>query len=1086
MAEEFSPSSQNPSHVINKNCTGKDEVYTLELPSRHSKRGLTYVPLDNSLTNVTYNIDKTNAYHKTDNYMTHCTNTESLVKDSIVLGVTPQKGVPVPCIQNKSNSDIISSLYSPACKSSFNCKIIHQNMQICANKGEQLEIFLIEEKPCILCLTEHGLTSDEIKMFNIEGYSLISSFCRNNYKGGGVAIYAINRLIMEEYMTQDKIMHAQEKNFELAIARVQEYQLVVITLYRSPTGNLDTFFDLITTILQKDYLANKQIVICGDLNIDVLKEDRNKKRLVNTLSALGLRLTISSPTRTVTTKTYCSSTAIDNIITNIHTDLYKSSVIISAISDHDAQLIELFPQDMVLAERKDIKRRSSKLSKFRDFSRKNILKFYRRLQTEKWEYVYSESKADYIYKAFITTVLNHYKDSFPHRKVRVKAKINPRWISRVIIKQRNVVRTLASKHKISKTQGSQIKLREAKSLYRELIGKAKAQSVKQHIQNSQNKGKAIWGVINRDRPHTSSNIKESRPMKICHNNEIVENPKVVANIFNKYFVEVAGKLFTEHNHNNNVFKPIKEFGHNSVLQTLNEQNILRYLRRIKNKKSSGPDTIPAYIIKQCAAPLAAPLTYIINASLSTGIFPVDLKMAKVKPLYKKGDNLNVENFRPVSNLDVFSKIYEMAVSDIVDMHMGGNNLYAQGQHGFRKNHSTNTAIAEFIDTVLEAIDKQKHVLAIFMDLSRAFDSVDYQILISKLYSYGFKGSILQWFFSYLHGRKQYVTIRNETNSTEVCSEKYDMNMGVPQGSIIGPTLFNIHINDLPSSLSSMPNCRILLYADDSTAILKNADLEELEFEGFLAISEVQQWLEANKLILNLNKTNCILFQNKCKPYVEINIQSNDGSIINQITSTKFLGIHIDEFLNWTTHVDYLSKKISSSLFVLRRLKIYDDRDILLTAYHSLIGSHLNYGIIAWGNSSKGNNKRLFTLQKKAIRLINGLGNKQSCRGHFKTSNIMTLSSMYMYSTIIYHVSHKSNRPRNYNVHEYNTRHKKDVYMVSHRRTLYEKSPTYAGGVLYNKLPVDIKNVEDKNLFKRVLKTYFTDSEYYSVNDFLHQ
>lgn len=960
---------------------------------------------------------------------------------------------------------------------------------MCSNKSGQLDIFLREEDPDIFCMSEHGLNEDDMSSHIIEGYNIAASFCRQQHKCGGVAIYAKTNIEIEEYMEQDKLSIVVEGNVEFAITRVKyekNQQLIIIVLYRPPSGSLDTFFSVLNMILAKGSLKKKDIVICGDINIDVLIEGPARRRLNDTLNMFGQTATINTPTRTVITKTTATATAIDNIITNVDRSRYKTEVIVSAISDHDAQSIEIKPREQGL-KRTAHEKSSIRYTYFRDMSQDNVKEFYSKLLNEGWEEVYEGNGIEDKYSNFIKVIKAHYNSSFPTRRVRVKAgrskKISTLWITQQVLEMRNKVIKWATRQKTDKDLQTKVRLERYKKAYKGLIKEAKAKSAKNFIKNSNNKSKAIWQIINKER--TNKNNDDIKPIKLKVNGETLNNTKEVAGTFNTYFAEAASKLLEgeEMGVDRTNYTSIPESGCNFILNNVTSREIIKLIRRMKNKKSLGPDGISSHLIKQCGIPLAEPLAHLINDSFSSGVFPSELKVARVKPIFKKGDSMEMGNYRPISNLNAFSKIFEMAMNDRITKFFEINNLLAKDQHGFRKGRSTETAIGALTDEILSGMDNRKYVLVMFMDLSKAFDCVKYDILINKLYSYGIRGIALQWIYSYLHGRRQFVNLVDRDTHMEVRSGEIEIKIGVPQGSILGPTFFNVQINDMPQSTI---NGQVILYADDSTALLADTDLSQLEINGFISFSEIAQWLKPNNLILNIKKTNCMIFQTGKKTMNQhnINICTGNGAGIEQVESTETLGIHLDEYLTWDVHIDHLARKISSSLYVFRKLRVYKDQGLLKTVYYSLIETYLSYAIIVWGNSSKKNTDRLFVLQKRAVRMIANLKIRESCRGHFKKLNIMTLPSLYMYKTILYLKQHKTDTLKNNNVHKHNTRGRKDMYMPPHNLSMYEKGPTYAGIVLYNRLPDNVKDIDLVEDFKGQLKKFFIDQEFYTVDEYL--
>ena len=239
-----------------------------------------------------------------------------------------------------------------------------------------------------------------------------------------------------------------------------------------------------------------------------------------------------------------------------------------------------------------------------------------------------------------------------------------------------------------------------------------------------------------------------------------------------------------------------------------------------------------------------PLTHIFNASFEQGIFPKDFKLAKVIPVYKKGDNTLCSNYRPISILSVFSKIFEKLVYNRLMAFLDKNKILYNKQFGFRQGYGTDMALLEFVNNISLAFEDKKIVLGLFLDLSKAFDSIDHDILTNKMYHHGIRGNVLNWFKSYLSDRQQYVTVDNYN------SQYKSINVGVPQGSVLGPLLFLIYVNDL-SSVSEILNP--ITFADDTNLFLTGSNIYEMSEIFNCELQKVYEWFLLNKLTINLEK-----------------------------------------------------------------------------------------------------------------------------------------------------------------------------------------------------------------------------------------
>ena len=721
---------------------------------------------------------------------------------------------------------------------------------------------------------ETKLNSNIQHLYSIPGYNLHTN--NNSRHSGGVAIYI--RENADCFIRNDlTFMDSYIETLFIEIKSLPN-NIIIGVVYRRPKTDAIAFINKLDDILIKVACENKSTIITGDFNFNLLKLDSIatvQEYLMNFQSKCFFNL-INKPTRVTPT----SATCLDHIWCNNLKALQSCGIIYSRISDH-FPVVSSF--DLTCS-----KNTNSKITKLiRKFNDTNTEKFTESLRNTSWDLVLSSINPNVILENFYSIFNALFNKHFPLEPVKhTKSNDNKPYITNEIkslIKEKHKLQRKYAKYPV--TYGEQF--RQLRNRVTQKIRVAEANYYKSLLDNNKGNSKKTWQAINTILRRNKTN---KSPETLNTDIGSLTASKDIANHFNKFFTEIGPRL------SENVPSSLHNFSHylgeakqnEFILSPVTEAELLCTINLL-NDSAAGFDEIPSSLIKKTASILSPVLLHLCNCSFASGIFPNLLKTAKVTPVFKSGDNCLADNFRPISVLCTLNRILESLMKDRLSKFCQNNNLIAEQQYGFQPNKSTESAVTTLTDHILTQMDNNKFTIGIFLDFSKAFDTVDHQILLRKLENCGIKGTSLAWFQSYLNNRKQFVHLNNEF------SEWLQIKCGVPQGSILGPILFLLYINDI---INSSKLLKFVLFADDSTLYASHSDLNYLISSVNQEITYVKQWIDANKLTLNVKKTHYIIFARlRKKISIEPIIKINNDTL-NRVYDTKFLGVTLDSHLSW--------------------------------------------------------------------------------------------------------------------------------------------------------------------------------------------
>ena len=818
----------------------------------------------------------------------------------------------------------------------FHC--ISLNIESLNSKFNQLNAFLesLFVQKCqidALILQETWLSDkqceeDALKIFDIPGYKAIA-LGRKCGRKGGLMIY-----LRDCYTYQARDIYVHSTHWEgLFIDVTQKHntklpnKITLANIYRPPRGNnsnssIDNFLVPFSKILSTLTRENSTLITGGDFNINLLQLNEREKfqEYFDLFVSNGSIPQITMPTR-FSRKT---ATLIDQIFCRFSKSSSNNSsgIIVTKISDHLPCFSAINYTNNIQVKTKYVKVRKGGSEAIKNFqnevqSKLSLMHFDNNLFADpnlnysKLDSIINESRI----KCF--PVVEKKFNKYEH-------KISP-WVTAGILKSLKFRDKLYVKWKKNNPSSEQYTLLENSyksycRLLQKTIRLAKAQYHHTQFENFKSDIKKTWKHINEI---LSKNKKTSDlPKYLFDGNRTLTENKAMANCFNNFFCNIGPTLANSiTNPTNKAYTDYMKHNITSsfVFDTVTPDHVSKIIRKLKSKSSFGHDGLSSIQLKYISNAVITVLTHIINQSLCTGIFPETLKIAKISPIFKKGDPHITDNYRPISLLPIISKVFEKVVFIQLYDYLVKNKLLYDSQYGFRKFHSTELAALEFSDKIMLNLDEGKTPIAIFLDLSKAFDTIDHSILINKLKYYGVRGMSLFWFKSYLSNRKQFVQYNDSASSFSSIST------GVPQGSILGPLLFIIYMNDIATVTNKF---HFTLYADDTSLIEpictfttgtnKNSETSDAINTELNLITD---WLCLNKLSLNAKKTKMMIFHHRQKNISKIDLQLFiNNTRIDQVKEFDFLGITIDECMTWNSHVNKISGKISRVNGVLSRLK----------------------------------------------------------------------------------------------------------------------------------------------------------------------
>ena len=934
---------------------------------------------------------------------------------------------------------------SDVSKPSSGIRVGHVNVYHLGNKLH--DIFSLLSGPPrlhILGISETRLNLQSNSELSIPNYTFFRKDASRSPQTG-LGIYVHNDVLPYATRRPDLETDGVESMWVQLKRSAKDSTILICILYRNPSYNYawyDDFvhmMDLVTAANPKsDY------IILGDFNIDLLKPHTSWK---STCNLFGLQQLVQQPTRVTPT----SSTLLDHIYTNNVDRVYNVHLSDVSLSDHSPIVCTLSwrPVKRTKGEHTTIEYRSAK-----NFNQTSFLYDLRHVNFSSVHSCDNPNDALSVWQSLFMPIIDKHA---PIRRRRVKQRAQPGWITADIMEAMKIRDSLKKAKKFDEYKSQRNKVSV-------LIKNSKRKYVEQMISN------------NCDTAHLWRAMNEITRKKRKPSLSATASPDTL----NEHFLSAASLL-----HQSNPSTPqdyeysdplLADFcsdrlqpNDQSHIPELAAHEVGKYISELKNKKSVGVDTISTYILKLSLPYVVESLTFLYNLCIKTCVIPERWKCAKVIPIPKTSDVSDINNFRPISILSVLSKPLEKHIHKHLVHHMESHDLFYQYQSGFRKFHSCSTALVYLCNTWLSAINESKIVGAVFLDLRKAFETVDHNLLISKLNYYTRNSQTVKLLASFITNRTQRVYVNGKYSPDGA------LNLGVPQGSILGPLLFGIFINDLPLHITNK-NVSCELFADDSSLHSSSKTLNKVQSDLQHGINDVAKWCNQNKMTLHPKKSNSMVITSRQKHQrapllLDLSLNADP---IDQVTSHTVLGIIVDQELRWDVHLKNMCSKLSNDLHLLSKLKPFVDAEGLKMFYVAHCFSKINYASTVWSGASENQIQKVNSLHRRGAKLIIK-DPYLSTDDKLKKANILPLqkqfdfnNSMLMYKTLHglappYLSALLYKAPERYGSNRY--------LLPSTRIDMCKARFAFVGPLMWNSLPSNVKNSKTVTIFKCSLKKH---------------
>ena len=837
--------------------------------------------------------------------------------------------------------------------------------------------------------------------------------------------------------------------------------IILGVTYRHPKkASNNMYTEKIQATLDTILKEHKIVVLLGDFNYNLFKysHDKTVNHFTNTMLSNYLQPIINKPTRVVKNQ---KPSLIDNIFINAVDKDITCGNFTSKISDHMPNF--MFLKNVTFDHKKTKK-------KIRCTKNANIEEYQADLASiDLMPILLTTNDVHVICKYYHDQVVNIMNKHYPFRTLTNEELkwIRKPWINKRLqglIKEKNILyHKYLSKNRDQFWYGRYSSLKD--DILKPSLERSKTEYFARYFEQNINNSKKIWDGINEIIHNKFSKINSE--IFLDENGNIITDQKKVAAKFNKFYANIAGKLLCDLGKPNTKYQDYLKNPneHSMYLNETDPGEVSTIIQKLDITKAGDVYGISPKLVKLAGTSLAYNLSIIYNLSIETGIFPQLLKRAKVIPVHKGDSRMEAKNYRPISLLPIFNKIFEKLLHSRISSFIEKYKILYPRQYGFQKGKSTEHALIDIHESILQALERKEIPCCVFLDFAKAFDTVNHKILLGKLHHYGIRGNALQLIESYLTDREQCVEVNDTTSEYEPVLH------GVPQGSILGPLFFIIYINDIAISSKILT---FYLFADDTTILYSHKNIDTVEETINRELIHVSDWLVANKLSLNVKKSNVLLFRSKNVVTRNINIEIN-GVQAEEKEHAKYLGVLVDNKLSCHNHINHVNSKLTKGNAILTKVRKYIPPSVLTNTYHAYLQSHINYGLNIWGNAAKSNLVKVERQQRKAIRTMHFKNRDfRETDQLFKTSKILPLDLCKKLNSSKLLWQAKNSCLDSSVSSLFNERENGTFHVPFRRIETTQSSIAYRGVQMWNQIPQEIRQSPSLRCFKDRYSAYLLD------------